>query len=63
MQGPGARQPQRDESGVPPSASALPDSALSAGSPALAALMLSLGRLVLTRLVLTRGRRGGTTGR
>ena len=42
--------------------SALPDRALSTGSPGLAPLMLSLGRLVVTRLVLTRGRRGGTAG-
>jgi hypothetical protein len=33
------------------------DEALSTGSPALAPLMLGLGRLVVTRLVLTRGRR------
>jgi hypothetical protein len=37
-----------------------PDRALSAGSPALAALMLSLGRLLVGRLVFSpMARRGG----
>ena len=39
----------------------LPDRALSTGSPGLAPLMLSLGRLVVTRLLVTTRGRGGRT--
>lgn len=49
-------QDEQTERGIPMATD--PQRALSTGSPALAALMLSLGRLVLGRLVLGSVRRG-----
>jgi hypothetical protein len=51
MDGGGVRLPVMTE---------LPVRAVRTGSPSLAPLMLSLGRLLVTRLVLVRGRRGDT---